>query len=173
MIRSIAIAFPAVLLLAACGQQASDAASADDTDSTPIASAPSAADCAKVTLDVAPERFAEGRENFAVGTPARTRLDEAFTVAIAQACAEGMMAKQPLVDPRSKEKNTLFIANAPHANQATIYFRDGATWFEGPFFADGRHVQVPGPGAIKEAIYCHTVGATPEEQERTGRCLPD
>jgi hypothetical protein len=167
MVRSIALPV-ATLLLAACTQQP-----ADGTEPTPIASAPSAADCAKVTLDIAPERFAEGRENFAVGTEARTRLDQNFTVAIAQACAEGMMAKQPLVDPRSKEKNVLFIANAPQANQATIYFRDGATWFEGPFFADGRHVQVPGPGAIKEAIYCHTVGATEQEQETSGRCLPD
>ena len=131
------------------------------------------ADCAKVTLDIGPERFTEGRENFAVGTTARTRLDENFTVALAQACAEGMLAKQPLVDPRSKEKNTLFIANASEANIASIYFDNGATWFEGPFFVDGKHVQVPGPAAIKEAIYCYAVGATPEEQEQTGRCLPD
>lgn len=165
MTRSIAIAF-ATLLLAACNDAPSD------TEPAPIASA-DPADCAKVTLDVPPERFAEGRENFAVGTAARTRLDQNFTVALAQACAEGMLAKQPLVDPRSKEKNVLFIANAPQANQASIYFKDGATWFEGPFFADGRHVQVPGPSAIKEAIFCHAVGATPEEQEASGRCLPD
>lgn len=166
MTRSIAIAFSA-LLLAACNDTPSDA------EPTPIASAGNPADCAKVTLDIVPERFAEGRQNFAVGTEARTRLDENFTVAIAQACAEGLMAKQPLVDPRSKERTTLFIANAPNANIASIYFKDGATWFEGPFFADGQHVQVPGPGAIKEAIFCHTVGATEQEQETSGRCLPD
>jgi len=164
MIRTINL--PAILLLAACGQQASDA------EPAPIAST-NPSDCAKVTLDIVPERFAEGRENFAVGTKARTKLDENFTVALAQACAEGLLAKQPLVDPRSKEKNTLFIANAPEANIASIYFNAGATWFEGPFFADGQHVQVPGPAAIKEAIFCHTVGATPKEQETTGRCLPD
>ncbi len=44
---------------------------------------------------------------------------------------------------------------------------------EGPFFAGGQHVQVPGPDALKEAIYCHTIGATPQEEETTGRCLPD
>jgi hypothetical protein len=165
MIRTIAL--PAILLLAACGQQASDA------EPTPIASAANPADCAKVTLDIPAERFTEGREQFAVGTQARTKLDANFTVAIAQACAEGLMAKTPLIDPRSKEKNTLFIANAPNANIASIYFNEGATWMEGPFFADGQHVQVPGPDAIKEAIYCHTVGATEQEQETTGRCLPD
>ena len=164
MIRSIAL--PAILLLAACGQQASDA------EPTPIA-ASNPADCAKVTLDIPPERFAQGRENFAVGTTARNKLDANFTVALAKACAEGLMAKTPLIDPRSKEKNTLFIANAPEANIASIYFDKGATWMEGPFFAGGQHVQVPGPDALKEAIYCHTVGATEQEQESSGRCLPD
>ena len=42
----------------------------------------------------------------AVGTPARTRLDENFTIAIAQACAKGLMAKQPLVDPKPRMENT-------------------------------------------------------------------
>ncbi len=166
MTRSIAIAFSA-LLLAACNDAPSDA------EPTAIASAAEPADCAKVTLDIAPERFTKGRENFAVGTTARTRLDENFTVALGQACAEGLLAKQPLVDPRSTEKTTLFIANAPNANIASIYFNEGATWMEGPFFVDGKHVQVPGPEALKEAIYCHTVGATEQEQETTGRCLPD
>jgi hypothetical protein len=171
MIRTAVI--PTLLVLAACSQQesAGDQTAAAEA-STAIAST-DPADCAKVTLDIVPERFAEGRENFAVGAAARNRLDENFTVALAQACAEGMLAKQPLVDPRSKEKNTLFVANAPQSNQATIYFDKDATWFEGPFFADGQHVQVPGPDAIKEAIFCHAVGATPEEQEQTGRCLPD
>lgn len=171
MIRLITFS-AAALLLTACNDTATEAEAVTATEPSPIAAA-NPADCAKVTLDVPAERFAEGRENFAVGTSARTRLDENFTVAIAQACAEGMMAKAPLVDPRSKEKNTLFIANAPNANIAQIYFDKGATWMEGPFFADGQHVQVPGPAALKEAIFCHTVGASPEEQETTGRCLPD
>lgn len=162
----------AMLLLAACNDPEKQADELG-TEAIPIASVANPADCAKVTLDIAPERFAEGRQNVAVGTQARTRLDEAFTVALAQACAEGILAKVPLVDPRSKEKNVLFIANAPQANIASIYFDDGATWFEGPFFVEGQHVQVPGPAAIKEAIYCHAVGATPEEQEQSGRCLPD
>lgn len=168
MNRSISLG--AALLLAACGQQASEAA--PEGEATPIASA-DPADCARVTLDIQPARFAEGRENFAVGTEARTRLDENFSVALAQACAEGLLDRQPLVDPRSTEKNVLFIANAPQANVASIYFDKDATFFEGPFFVDGRHVQVPGPAAIKEAIYCHAVGATPQEQDTTGRCLPD
>lgn len=172
MIRSIAL--PAsVLLLAACSQQPAQDETGPPGDATQNFAGNPAPDCAKVTLDIIPERFAEGRENFAVGTSARSQLDENFTVALAQACAEGMLSKQPLVDPRSKEKNTLFIANAPNANQATIYFDNGVTVFEGPFFANGRHVQVPGPGAIKEAIFCHAVGASSEEQAMTGRCLPD
>jgi hypothetical protein len=172
MIRANAL--PAsLLLLAACSQQPARDEVSPIGEAAPNVMANATADCAKVTLDIVPERFAEGRENFAVGTEARTRLDQNFTVALAQACAEGMLAKQPLVDPRSKEKNTLFIANAPNANQATIYFDKDATVFEGPFFADGRHVQVPGPGAIKEAIYCHAVGASDAEREATGRCLPD
>ena len=171
MIRSIAFA-AATLLLAACGQQASESQAVAASEPTPIAST-NPSDCAKVTLDIPPERFTEGREQFAVGTEARTKLDANFTVALAQACAEGLMAKTPLVDPCSKQKNLLLIANAPNANIASIYFNDGATWMEGPFFADGQHVQVPGPEALKEAIYCHTVGATEQEEETSGRCLPD
>ena len=75
------LALSALLVLTGCNEAASDA------EPTPIASAGNPADCAKVTLDIPPERFAEGRENFAVGTTARTRLDENFTIALAQACA--------------------------------------------------------------------------------------
>ena len=64
----------AMLLLAACNDPEKQADELG-TEAIPIASVANPADCAKVTLDIAPERFAEGRQNFAVGTQARTRLD--------------------------------------------------------------------------------------------------
>ena len=97
---------------------------------------------------------------------------QAYANAINDAAFQVRKAMQAELRTRF-DRVTPFIANAPQANIASIYFNDGATWFEGPFFVEGQHVQVPGPDAIKEAIYCHAVGATPEEQEQTGRCLPD
>ena len=56
----------------------------------------------------------------------------ALAKAYEAACAAGWLAKKPLVDPRSAHKDTLFIANAPEANVASIYFNDAETVLEGP-----------------------------------------
>jgi hypothetical protein len=139
--------------------------------------APAQPSCAAVRLDLSPSRFAEGRAAFADGKPGRTRLSDNFAQAYEAACAAGWLAKKPLIDPRAARQDTLFVANAPEANEAAIYFDDegGAREMviEGPFVDGEGHVQVPGVGAIKEAIYCYAVGATEKEQEASGRCLVD
>ncbi|MGE3691553.1 MAG: hypothetical protein AB7F98_09245 [Novosphingobium sp.] len=147
----------------------SAAASASETASA----APGQAACAPVKLELAASRFSEGRANFEAGKAGRTRLEENFAKGYAAACSAGYLAKKPLVDPRSGHKDTLFVANAPNANEASIYFAVGETMMEGPFVDSEGHVQVPGADAIKEAIYCYAVGATEKEQEESGRCLVD
>lgn len=174
----------AVLVLAGCKDQKpapqpgdSTSASATAATSESASAAASQPACAPVKLELSPGRFAEGRANFAEGKPGRTRLAENFAKAYEAACTAGWLAKKPLVDPRSARKDTLFVANAPEANVAAIYFDEQApareTVMEGPFVDGEGHVQVPGADAIKEAIYCYAVGATDKEQEESGRCLVD
>lgn len=169
----------AALALAACkgGETAPQASGSASASGSAAATASSDAACAPVKLDVSAAHFAQGSDNFAEGKPGRTRIAENFAKAYAAACAEGMLAKKPLVDPRSAHKDTLFIANAPEANEGYIRFDEAGqpqeTLIEGPFVDGEGHVQVPGADAIKEAIYCYAVGATDKEQEESGRCLID
>jgi hypothetical protein len=44
---------------------------------------------------------------------------------------------------------------------------------EYPFLTTDGKTQVPTSNELEEAIYCAVVGATPEEQESSGRCLVD
>lgn len=103
------------------------------------------------------------------------QLQANFDEGYAEACKAGWFSKKPLVDPRADHRDTLLVANAPEANIASIYF-DAAKrdmLLEGPFVDDAGAAHVPSPDELREAIYCHAVGATPKEQEESGRCLPD
>lgn len=158
------------LALVACGSEASEAAGKQNAKTV---AASKAAACPTVKIDLTADRFDEGRANFAEGRPARERLSQNFAKAYAEACAAGWFSKKPLIDPRAERKDMLFLANAPEANVASIYFNDVAMVMEGPFVDSAEHVQIPGPDAIKEAIYCYAVGATEDEQVESGRCLVD
>ena len=104
----------------------------------------------------------------------RARLTDNFAVAVARSCADGLLEKGPLVDQHGAHKDTIFVINAPEANITSIYFASSAsppaTVLESPF---GDPPRVPSVEDLHEAIYCATKGATPEEQETSGRCLPD
>ena len=70
----------------------------------------------------------------------------------------------------------LFLINAPEANVASIYLSDvdgSRMVLEYPFLTTDGKSQVPTAGELEEAIYCAVRGATPEEQEASGRCLVD
>ena len=108
-----------------------------------------------------------------------TLLDETkanFATAFQSACAKGMLKATPLVDPKAADQSTLFLVNAPEANVASIYLSevDGSRMvLEYPFLTTDGKTQVPSPDELEGAIYCAVVGATPEEQESSGRCLVD
>jgi hypothetical protein len=173
MSRTLPILAATTLALSACGTAAPEPNASENVARSGEAStsASAAPACAPVKLDLTRDRFDEGRANFAEGRAARERLAANF--AKAEACAAGWLARKPLIDPRAESKDTLFLANAPQANGASIYFNDVAMIMEGPFVDGAGNVQVPGAGAIKEAIYCHAVGATEQEQVENGRCLVD
>ena len=88
-----------------------------------------------------------------------------FAKAYARACAEGLIKSQAL--PR-----TLYLANAPDANDASIYRSGKVMLLEYPFVSGGK-VNVPTVDDLHEAIFCAVHGASVKEQEESGRCLVD
>ena len=99
-----------------------------------------------------------------------------FTVAFRSACAKGLLEAKELFDPKATDQGKLFLVNAPEANVASIYLSevDGNRMvLEYPFLTTDGKTQVPSADELEEAIYCAVVGATPEQQESTGRCLVD
>jgi hypothetical protein len=109
-----------------------------------------------------------------LGEKARASFTDNFRVALDKACSEGLLKDEPLVDERAYVRNTIVVMNAPEANVTSLYFAPSAAppamLLESPF---GEPPQVPSVEDLHEAIYCWTKGATEEEQEASGRCLPD
>lgn len=109
-----------------------------------------------------------------LGEKERARFTDNFRVALDKACSEGLLEGEPIVDERAYVRNTIFVMNASEANVTSLYFGPSAAppamLLESPF---GEPPQVPSVEELHEAIYCWTKGATEEEQETSGRCLPD
>lgn len=99
-----------------------------------------------------------------------------FAEAYEGACAKGLLNEKPLIDPDAADREHLFLVNAPEANVASIYLSevDGNRMvLEYPFLTTDGKTQVPSAAELGEAIYCEVRGATPKEQESSGRCLVD
>jgi hypothetical protein len=99
-----------------------------------------------------------------------------FVTAFQRACDKDLLKDKPLIDPKAADQARIFLINAPEANVASIYLSDvdgSRTVLEYPFLTTDGKSQVPSADELEEAIYCAVIGATPEEQESTGRCLVD
>lgn len=110
-----------------------------------------------------------------LGPKDQARYTANFRAAFDKACAGKLFADGPLIDEGSTDKSTLFVLNAPEANVTSIYLGTTAgppprMLIESPF---GDPPQIPSVDDLYEAIYCAEIGATEEEQETSGRCLPD
>ena len=155
---------PLFLALAACGNQPAGNAAANAA--APPVEVPKPPHCAMPNLDFS---AAEG-----LGEKDRAQFTDNFRAALDKACSEGLLEGDPVVDERAYVKNTIFVMNAPEANVTSLYFGPSAAppamLLESPF---GEPPQVPSSEELHEAIYCWTKGATEEEQETSGRCLPD
>ena len=185
-------AFLLLSMLAAACQKA--VPSGNETAAAPtkteVAAKPAPAPAPKVAAasDCAPEPklalardFADPRKAFAPDAPAFREMQAHFDAAYRKACASGVLRGHPLMDPKAAQPDTLFLKNAPDANDAAFY-RDGEE--NGPaadrvmvleyFFltADGA-THVPSVDDINEAIFCSAQGASEQEQEESGRCLVD
>jgi hypothetical protein len=164
---SMAIKRITVLLasaLAVCGSQAAGNPAANAAP-LPVHAAPvDRCDMPRLDLDSVERLSADDRARFTAN----------FRAAFDRACAEKLFAEGPLIDERSYERSTLYVVAANEANVASIYFApSGAppvTMMEVPFRDPP---QIPTVEDLHETIYCWMQGATAEEQETTGRCLPD
>jgi len=99
-----------------------------------------------------------------------------FSAAYASACAKGLLKDTTLIDPKAADQGRLFLLNAPESNVASIYPSEIAAnrmVLEYYFLTSDGQTHVPPAEDLEEAIYCSVHGATPEEQETSGRCLPD
>ena len=156
-----------LMLASACNQQpagnnASTVANAIAPVATPDKCAPPEILDAPSGTRLAPEMFAATKVNFAT--------------ALARACKKGQLDKRPLLDPDAVDPGRLFLFNAPEANVASIYQSEAngnRMVLEFPFLTTDGEARVPTADELEEALHCNLVGATPEEQEKDGRCLPD
>ena len=163
-----------ILTLAACGNQPASNAMTNAAvpdgpmppGAPPLPRVPPQSNCDLPKLDF--------RAASNLGPTEQARFAENFRVAFYKACGEKLFADGPLIDPDSNAKDTLVVLNAPEANVTSIYLSSSAVphamLIESPF---GDPPQIPSVEDLHEAIYCAMVGATPEEEERDGRCLPD
>lgn len=151
----------AALILSGCGD-APQAAPARQVEAVKPIATPS---CTQPKLDFR----ASGLD-----AAAQALFSERFGAAVERACRDGLFAEGPLIDQRSVDRSTLFVMNAPEANVTSIYFGPSAAppamLLEAPF---GLPPQIPSADDLHEAIYCAVRGATPQEEEESGRCLPD
>ena len=135
-------------------------------------SAAAPAKCASVSLALAggPKAFTA---KYSAKSPAFVQTSANFAKAYAKACAEGLLKKKPLIDPKAKDKTHLFLYNAPEANIVSIYLDGGRMLIEWGFVTDFGKADVPTAADLHEAIFCSVHGASEKEQEESGRCLPD
>ena len=141
-------------------------AAAPDAGSPSLPKAPPPQRCEMPKLDFSAAEILSQKE--------RAQFTDNFRTALDKACREGLLEGEPIVDERAYVKNTIFVMNAPEANVTSLYFGPSAAppamLLESPV---GEPPQVPSVEELHEAIYCWTKGATEEEQETSGRCLPD
>ena len=110
---------------------------------------------------------------FWYGTPRRRDVEDSVRAAFKSACKYGLLKGSTIPTLNGVSTRRLYLANAPQANVASLYARNGRLLLEYPYVAADRSVHVPTPTEIQEAIYCAVHGASAKEQRESGRCLPD
>lgn len=186
MIRAafLALVLVALAALGGCGSGGNDGKAPSPTPNAAPATHRAVAEATAPSCPPAPALakgpdFADPHNLFGKGAKAFTELETNFATAYASACSGGYFAKQPLIPPGTPHGDTLFLHNAPDANDVAIYLepnegdRRSDMLLEYYFITSDGEAHVPGADALKEAIYCETVGATGQEQEDSGRCLVD
>ena len=157
-----------IFTLTACGSE--PAGNAMTNAAAPAGPSPAEApplqkiDCAVPGLDFTEVEFGEAE---------KVAFANNWTAAVDRACADKLAGDKPLNHPDVLGP-MLLLFHAPEANIVSIYLNDRRKpermVMEGPF---GTPPKAPSAEDLYEAIYCTVKGATPEEEEQNGRCLPD
>jgi hypothetical protein len=137
--------------------------------------------CAPAPSLVLAAGFGDRRGMFAPGTAAFRRTQANFAAAYQRACARGLLRRRPLIDRGAGQGSMLRLKNAPDANIASIYLdgEEGAPRaarhmvLEYPFLTADGATHVPSASELNEAIFCTVHGASQQDEEASGRCLPD
>ena len=157
-----------IFTLTACGSEpvgnamtnAAAAATPSPAEAPPLPNV----DCAVPGLDFTEVEFGESE---------KVAFANNWTAAVDRACADKLAGDKPLNHPDVLGP-MLLLFHAPEANIVSIYRNDRRKpermVLEGPF---GTPPKAPSAEDLYEAIYCTAKGATPEEEEQSGRCLPD
>lgn len=154
----------AAIMLAACQPEAPS----DANEAAANSVGQHSGDCARPKLALA--------DGARLDSALFNQAEVSFTAAYDRACAKGWLNGTALFDAKAADQGRLFLVNAPEANIASIYLSevDGNHMvLEYPFLTVDGKSQVPSADELEEAIYCVVVGATPEEQDGSGRCLVD
>jgi len=173
--------------LAACGQgdtggtNVAAAAKAPHVASAPAPAAKATPDaaCAPAPTLVRPPNRVDPRDEFASQASRFRQLEQRFAAAYRRACDSGFLNGRQLVETGTQQPRQLFVSNAPDSNVVSIYEiggQDGmpaVTILEYHFVTSEGAVDVPGEAELGEAIYCAVHGASQQEEEESGRCLPD
>jgi hypothetical protein len=142
---------------------------------------PAPPSCAPPPTLALSEDFADARHAFAPDTAAFRRLETNFAAAYRIACDHGVLRGRALIPPGAAGHDRLLLKNAPDANTASIYLdgEEGAPAsqrhmvLEYPFLTADGATRAPSESDLGEAIFCAVQGASQQEEESSGRCLPD
>ena len=157
MIKIAAAALVSLLLLPEAGRAA---------DPQPRRAPPAA--CAPAPAVALLPDFRDPRGRFGLGSPVFRATVRNLERAWQRSCANGVV--------RGVRWPRLYLRNAPDANVASMYRDPDARSrlvLEYPFVTPDGSANAPTTDELTEAIYCHVRGATPQEQEASGRCMPD
>jgi hypothetical protein len=182
MDRRLAWAVTSALVLSACHQEKPAKPAASPTPMGVIVESPAATPktaCAPAPTLALSHDFADPRGAFGPGSAPSKQLAANFAAAYKKSCDGGTLAKEPLMPKDVPHPGTLFLTNAPDANDVAIYReadeddQPGDMTLEYYFVtADGKS-HVPSQADLAEAIYCAVEGASEQEQDESGRCLVD
>ena len=175
MMKLITALLAGAISVAGCERQG--AAVAKDEARPPAVAVAAAPACAPPpALALSPD-FEDPGKIFAPGSQAFESTKANFAAAYQKSCEKGLLRDVALIDTDASDRDHLFLFNAPEANVTGIYQSrhsspPGLMVLES-FFLTEQGTQIPSVEDIEEAIYCNVKGATPEEEEKSGRCLPD
>ncbi len=172
--RSIVAAVAAVPALALGGTALSQQRKTAPAPKTMSAQCPPAP-----KIDYSPLRWADPRDEYDEKSANYARFAANFRAAYSDACTNGWLVRTRLSDPRAAHPGTLFLATAPDANIASIYFdeaedtpkKDRELLLEWAFVNDGHIGQVPSVANLRAAIKCYVDAKA--GREASADCLPD